>query len=226
MLSAPTSLPSVLLQVLSHCLQDPFRMQPQLRVMVPPVWLLSQDELWRRCQQTNKWHWGGRPREWVHCPWFWKGRPWDLRAYANCPDWVLWLCTQCGNCELDVGASSFAKEEGICGKGVKDFSVLWRQLGRRASGVEVHRSGSRDGITGVKLEWEIFEHRLNIVSHMDADLSAMAKVKGHAKVIIELATSLFDFSTVTTHGVKPFCELIIDCGGNILYNNPVTLFWC
>jgi len=41
MSSAPTSLPSALLQVFSRCFGDPLRMQPWPRVMGPPVWLLN-----------------------------------------------------------------------------------------------------------------------------------------------------------------------------------------
>jgi len=37
---------------------------------------------------------------------------------------VLDLGVQCGNCELDVGASPFAKEEGRCDKGMKEFGFF------------------------------------------------------------------------------------------------------
>jgi len=65
---------------------------------------------------------------------------------------VLDLGAQCGDCELDVGASPFAKEEGLCDKGVKDFGFFRGQLVRSASGVEVRRSWGR-GTESLELNW-------------------------------------------------------------------------
>jgi len=59
---------------------------------------------------------------------------------------VLDSSAQCGNCDPDVGASPFAKEDGLCGKGMKDFSFFQGQLGGSAGGVEVRGSWSRNGI--------------------------------------------------------------------------------
>jgi len=56
---------------------------------------------------------------------------------------------QGGDSELDVGASPFAKEEGLCDKGMKGFCFLRGQLGGSAGGVEVRRSWGRNGILGV-----------------------------------------------------------------------------
>jgi len=92
---------------------------------------------------------------------------------------VLDSGAQCRNGELNVGASAFAKEEGLCNKSGKDFSILWGQLRRSASGVEVHRSGSGNGVIGSKLDGEIVEHGLNVVFHVDADLAMLAKIEVH-----------------------------------------------
>jgi len=54
---------------------------------------------------------------------------------------VLDLGAQRGNCELGVGESPFAKEEGLSNKGVKDFGFFQGQLW--GSGMEVHSSWGR-----------------------------------------------------------------------------------
>jgi len=71
---------------------------------------------------------------------------------------VLDAGAQCGNRELDVRTSPFAKEEGLCDKGLKDFGFFRGQLRGSAGGVEVRRSWSRSGILGRELDWEVVKH--------------------------------------------------------------------
>jgi len=122
---------------------------------------------------------------------------------------VLDLGAQCGNCKLDVGASPFAKEEGICNKGVKDLGFFRGQLGGSAGGVEVRRSWSRSGILGSELDGEVIKHGLNVVFHVNADLAAVAKIKVHCKAVMEVTVSLFYFALMAVHGVKPVSKFIV-----------------
>jgi len=87
---------------------------------------------------------------------------------------VLDSGAHCGNCELDVGASPFATEEGLCDKGVKDFGFFGGRLRGSDGGVEVRRSWSRSGILGSELDWEVVKHGLNVVFHVNADLATVA----------------------------------------------------
>jgi len=80
---------------------------------------------------------------------------------------------------MDVGASPFAKEEGICGEGVKELCFFRGQLGGSAGGVEVHRGWSRSGVLGSELDREVLDHGLNVVFHVDADLAAVAEIDVH-----------------------------------------------
>jgi len=122
---------------------------------------------------------------------------------------VLDLGAQCGNCKLDVGVSPFAKEKGLCDKGMKDFGVFRGQLGRSSGGVEVHRGPGGDGILRSKLDREVVKHGLNAVFHVDVDLATVAKIKVHCKVMMEVATGLFYFAAMAAHGLKPVSEFII-----------------
>jgi len=122
---------------------------------------------------------------------------------------VLDSGAQCGNCELDVEASPFAKEEGLCDKGLKDFGFFRGQLRGSAGGVEVRRSWGRDGILGSELDWEVVKHGLNVVLQVDADPAAVAEIKVHCKVMMEVTASLFYIAAMAVHGVKPVSELIV-----------------
>jgi len=122
---------------------------------------------------------------------------------------VLDLGAECGNCKLDVGASPFAKEEGLCNKGVKGLGFFRRQLWRSPGDVEVRRDRGRDGILGSKLDGEVVKHGLNVVFHVDADLATVAKIKVHCKAMMEVTASLLCFTTMTTHGVESFSEVIV-----------------
>jgi len=115
----------------------------------------------------------------------------------------------CGNCKLDVGASPFAKEEGLCDKGVKDFGFFRGQFRGSAGGVEVRRSWSRSRILGSELDWEVVKHVLNVVFHVNADLAAVAKIEVHCKVVMEGTTRLFYFGAMAAHGVKPVSKFIV-----------------
>jgi len=123
--------------------------------------------------------------------------------------WVLDLGAQGGNGELDVRASSFAEEEGLCNKGMKEFGFFRGQLRGSAGGVEVRRSWSRSGILGSELDWEVVKHGLNVVFHVNADLAAVAKIEVHCKVVMEGTASLFYFAVMAVHGVKPVSKFIV-----------------
>jgi len=57
----------------------------------------------------------------------------------------------------------------------------------------------------------------------DTGLSVMAKAKVHAEAIVELAISLLCFTMVTTHAVKRFGKLVVDCGGNLAGHDVVNM---
>jgi len=91
---------------------------------------------------------------------------------------------------------------------MKGFGFFRGQLGGSAGGVEVRRSWSRSGILGSELDREVVKHGLNVVFHVDADLAAVAKIKVHCKVVMEVTASLFYFAVMAVHGVKPVSEFI------------------
>jgi len=122
---------------------------------------------------------------------------------------VLDSSAQGGNSELDVGASPFAKEEGLCDKGMKGFCFFWGQLGGSAGGVEVCRSWCGNGILGSELDREVIKHGLNVVFHVHADLAAVAEIEVHCEVVMEVTASLFYFSVMAVHGVKLVSEFIV-----------------
>jgi len=89
------------------------------------------------------------------------------------------LSAKCSNCELDVRAGPFAKEESLCNESVKGFSFFRRQLRRSAGVMEVRGSWRISGILGTQLDRKIIQHGLNAVFHVDADLAFVAEVKVH-----------------------------------------------
>jgi len=122
---------------------------------------------------------------------------------------VLDSGAHCGNCELDVGASPFAKEEGLCDKGMKYFGFFRGWFRGSAGGMEVRRSWSRSGILGSELDWEVVKHGLNVVFHVNADLVAVAKIEVHCEVMMEVTARLFYFAVMAVHGVKPVSKFIV-----------------
>jgi len=122
---------------------------------------------------------------------------------------VLHSGAQCGNCELNVWASLFAKQDSLCDKGVKDLGFFWRRLGRNAGGVEVRRSRSGNGVLWSNLDGEVVKHALTAVFHVDADLAVAAKIEVHCERMMEVSASLLQFAMVATCGVEPFRELIV-----------------
>jgi len=75
--------------------------------------------------------------------------------------------------------------------------------------VEVRRSWDGDGILGSKLDRKSVKQGLNVVFHVDADLAAVAKIKLHCKVMMEVTGSLFYFAVMVVHGVKPVSKFIV-----------------
>jgi len=92
---------------------------------------------------------------------------------------------------------------------MKYLSFFWGQLWRSAGGMEVRRSRGGDGILGSKLDGEVVKHGLNVVFDVDVDLAAVAKIKVHCEVMMEVTASLFYFAIMAVHRVGPFSELIV-----------------
>jgi len=89
--------------------------------------------------------------------------------------------------------------------------------------VEVRRGRSRSGVLGGELDREVVKHGLNVVFHMDADLAAVAEIEVHCKAVMEIATFLFYFATMATHGVEPVCELVINESGKVACHDVVDM---
>ena len=92
---------------------------------------------------------------------------------------------------------------------MKDLCFFRRQLGGSAGGVEIRGSWSRSRVLGSELDREVIEHGLNVVFHVDANLSTVAEVKVHCKTVMEIPTGLFCFAAMAMLRVEPGSKIVV-----------------